>query len=62
MLTLLLGKDWISNSDAILEMLRNDVAEEKNGRILMVPEMVSHDTERRLCAIAGDTTSRFAKF
>lgn len=61
MLTLLIGKDWTANSDVILEMLKNDVAEEKAGRILMVPEMVSHDTERRLCAIAGDKTSRFAE-
>lgn len=61
MLTLLIGKDWVSNSDAIFEMLKNDVSDEKSGRILLVPEMVSHDTERRLCAIAGDTTSRFAE-
>ena len=27
----------------------------------MVPELISHDTERRLCEIAGDTTSRFAE-
>lgn len=61
MLTLLLGKDWTANSDAILKMLKNDVAQEKNGRILIVPEMISHDSERKLCAIAGDTTSRFAE-
>ena len=61
MLTLLIGTDWIANSEAILEMIAQDVAQEMSGRILMVPELISHDTERRLCATAGDTASRFAE-
>lgn len=61
MLTLLIGTDWVANSDALLNMVAQDVADEKNGRILMVPELISHDTERRLCAVAGNTSSRFAE-
>lgn len=61
MLTLLLGTDWVANRDAILDMLAQDVRTERAGRILMVPEFISHDTERRLCAVAGDTASRFAE-
>lgn len=61
MLTILIGPDWIANRDRILQYIANDVLEEKPHRILMVPELISHDTERRLCAIAGDTTSRFAE-
>ena len=61
MLKLLLGTDWISNRDAILELIAQDVAAEKGGRILMVPELISHDMERRLCKAAGDTASRFAE-
>lgn len=61
MLTLLIGKDWTANSDAIFRMLKEDVAQELPGRIFIVPELVSHDTERRLCAVAGDTASRFAE-
>ncbi len=61
MLTLLIGTDWVANTDALLNMIAQDVADEKGGRILMVPELISHDTERRLCAVAGDTTSRFAE-
>ncbi len=61
MLTLLLGTDWIANRDKVLEMIAQDVADEKNGVVYMVPELVSHDTERRLCAVAGDTASRFAE-
>jgi ATP-dependent helicase/nuclease subunit B len=44
-----------------LERLAADVAAERKGRILLIPELISHDMERRLCAAAGDTTSRFAE-
>ena len=60
-LTILLGTDWIANSDTILEMIARDVTEELGNRILIVPELISHDTERRLCECAGDTASRFAE-
>ena len=61
MLTLLLGKDWIANRDAVLNMVAQDVKNAKGNRIVMVPELISHDTERRLCKAAGDTCSRFAE-
>lgn len=61
MLTLLLGTDWTANRDTVLKMISQDVAAEKTGVVLMVPELISHDTERRLCAAAGDTASRFAE-
>ena len=61
MLTLLIGTDWIANRDKILEMIAEDVAAERAGRIMIVPELISHDTERRLCMAAGDTCSRFAE-
>ena len=61
MLIVLVGTDWTANRDAILGMLARDVAERKPGRILLVPELISHETERRLCAAAGDTCSRYAE-
>lgn len=61
MLTLLLGVDWTENTDAIFKMIARDVSEQRHGRVLMVPELISHDTERKLCAYAGDTSSRFAE-
>ena len=61
MLHLLLGTDWTACRDEILARISRDVKNEKGGRILMVPELISHDTERRLCAAAGDTASRFAE-
>lgn len=61
MLHLLLGKDWTANRDEILRRIAWDVRERKENRILMVPELVSHETERRLCMEAGDTASRYAE-
>ena len=61
MLRLILGTDWVAVREMILGSIADDVREEKSGRILMVPELISHDTERRLCEAAGDTASRFAE-
>ena len=61
MLHLLLSTDWTACRDEILARISRDVKEERGGRILMVPELISHETERRLCAAAGDTASRFAE-
>ena len=61
MLHLLFGTDWTANRDEILRRISRDVKKEKGNRILMVPELISHETERRLCAAAGDTASRFAE-
>ena len=61
MLELILGKDWTANSKAILDSVARDVAQRQSGRIVLVPELISHDMERRMCAAAGDTASRFAE-
>ena len=61
MLELILGRDWTANTDVILERIAEDVRQRRGGRILLVPELVSHDMERRLSAAAGDTASRYAE-
>ena len=61
MLTLLLSTDWIAGREKVLSLMAEDVRNKKDGRVLMVPELISHDTERRLCAAAGDTCSRYAE-
>ena len=61
MLYLLLGTDWTVNRDEILRRISRDVKEKKGNRILMVPELISHETERLLCRWAGDTASRYAE-
>ena len=61
MLRLMLSTDWIAGRDAILEQVTQAVKARRSNNILMVPELISHDTERRLCAAAGDTASRYAE-
>lgn len=61
MLRLLLGPDWTANRDEIMKRVSADVGQRKENRILMVPELISHETERRLCTAAGDTASRYAE-
>ena len=61
MLKLILCEDWVAGRDRVLELIAKDVSEEKGSRVLMVPELISHDMERRLCAAAGDTASRYAE-
>ncbi len=61
MLQILLGRDWVTCRNEILSRIAGDVQKEQTGRVLMVPELISHDAERRLCRRAGDTASRFAE-
>ena len=61
MLTLLLGTDWKKNKDTVLQMISQDVSRGLGGRIFMVPELISHQTEREIAEFAGDTASRFAE-
>lgn len=61
MLRLLLGKNWIKNREILLQRIRDDVRNEHGNRIFIVPDLITHDTERRLCAAAGDTSSRFVE-
>ena len=61
MLKIILSTDWVTCGNEILSRIAEDVAQQRPGRILMVPELISYDTERRLCKTAGDTASRFAE-
>ncbi len=47
MLQLMLGTNWRTNRDRILDLLAQDVSRKAGGRILLVPEQASHDYERR---------------
>ncbi len=61
MLTLILGTDWKANSQEIMYRISQAVAEEKKNQILIVPELISFETERKLCMSAGNRASRFAQ-
>ena len=49
MLTILYSKDWFTGRNAILNMIAGNVKAQVPGNILLVPDLVSHDMERRLC-------------
>lgn len=61
MLHLILGRDWTQNRNVVFDRISQDVKQRRGNRILMVPELITHETERRLCMAAGDTASRYAE-
>ena len=61
MVTLLIGPDWKQNNSTVFKMLAQDVNQEQGNRILLVPELISHQSERQLSEYAGDCASRFAE-
>lgn len=61
MLRLLLGADWKENRKAIFRAIDEDVKAQRGGRVLMVPELISHEYERLLCELSGDSACRYAE-
>lgn len=61
MLHFITGSDRIVLSDQLLEQLCGEGSQANNSRIMIVPEQFSHEAERRLCQMGGDTISRFAE-
>ena len=61
MLKILIGTDWKANTATIMEMVAEDIRQKKPNRILMVPELVSHTTERTLARVGGDSASLYAE-
>jgi len=61
MLKLLIGKDWLENRKEVFRRIGQDVSSRKGKRILLVPELISHECERMLCKSAGVTSSRYAE-
>ena len=60
-LELVYGPDWQELSRFALERIISDAGDGLAGRVLIVPEQYSFETERELCAAGGDTISRFAE-
>ena len=61
MLNIVCFENQSQGTDYIINLVAADVAGQLGGRVLMVPELISHDMERRLCEAAGDTASRYAE-
>ncbi len=61
MLKLILGTDWKANTDAVFRCIGRNVSAQKINNILIVPELVSHESERKLSRYCGNTVSRYAQ-
>lgn len=59
MLKLLLGRTGTGKTTAILQAMAREG--EKRPQLLLVPEQHSHDSERRLCAVAGNAAGSHAE-
>ena len=60
-LRILTGLAGTGKTAAITGEIRQAVHEEKGGRLLLVPEQYSHEAERELCSVCGDTLSLYAE-
>lgn len=61
MLELIYGPDWRALSSYAEAMVVEDARNGLAGRVLVVPEQYSFESERALCEAGGDTVSRFAE-
>ena len=61
MLRIFYGKAGTGKSMAAMSEIMQAVQSRKGGRILLVPEQYSHEAERELCAMCGDSMSMYAE-
>ena len=61
MLRFLIGKAGAGKTAALMEEIRQRVADERPGAILLVPEQYSHEAERELCRVCGDSLSLYGE-
>ena len=59
MLKLLLGRAGSGKTTAMLRAAARNGGERR--QLILVPEQASHDTERALCAVAGNQVSLYAE-
>ena len=61
MLRLIIGKAGAGKTGAIIEEIRAAVAAGRGGSMLLVPEQYSHEAERELCRVCGDSLSLYGE-
>ena len=61
MLTLILGPAKSGKTQRLFQMVRECPTEGMSQRIIIVPEQLSHQTERKLCALCGNSISYSAE-
>ena len=61
MLQIVLGKAGTGKTAAVMARIKDAVDNGLGGRLLIVPEQYSHEAERELCRICGDSLSLYAE-
>ncbi len=61
MLKLYTGVDRMYLTRAMLDGVREQARQGREQMVILVPEQFSHETERRLCRIVGETASRYGE-
>lgn len=61
MLRLIVGRAGTGKTALVINEIKSAVEKKQGGRILIVPEQYSHEAERELCRVCGDSLSRFAE-
>lgn len=61
MLQIVLGKAGTGKTAAVMARIKDAVDRGIGGRLLIVPEQYSHEAERELCRICGDSLSLYAE-
>ena len=57
MLRLILGRAGTGKTMRVMNEIKDKARSGETGLILLVPEQYSHDAERRLCSVVGDSLS-----
>lgn len=61
MLRIISGRAGTGKSTAVMNEIARAVERREGGYILLVPEQYSHEAERELCGICGDSLSLYAE-
>ena len=61
MLRVLYGRAGTGKTGALFSLIAAAVANKQGGRVLIVPEQYSHECERELCRVCGDSASLYAE-
>lgn len=61
MLRLIIGRAGTGKTGLIIDEIKTAVDARRGGAMLIVPEQYSHEAERELCRVCGDTLSRYAE-
>ena len=61
MLRLFTGRAGTGKTAAVINEIHTAVLEKQGRRLLIVPEQYSHEAERELCRVCGDSMSLYAE-